>query len=197
MNIQIDTVRISGFRGLQNIEINLPRVAVLLGVNNSGKTSVIKALQLALGDYSRYLSDEDFYIGENEKRQESVIIDLRIIATEGDIRINEFSEMWQREFGDKIQAEPDGKQFVGIRTIAKSDKVKGGFLVERFHLDSWPSQKDWLETRTKIKNKIVRRFDSIPFMPIDAQRDIHNELKEKSSFVGRVLSSIEYDGGVQ
>ena len=37
-----------------------------------------------------------------------------------------------------------------------------------------------------------RRLESIPFISIDAQRDIHNELKEKSSFVGRVLSSIEY-----
>ena len=55
MSIQIDVVRICGFRGIANIEITLPRVAVLLGQNNAGKTSVIKALQLALGDYSRYM----------------------------------------------------------------------------------------------------------------------------------------------
>ena len=60
MSIQLDTVRICGFRGIANLEITLPKVTVLLGQNNSGKTSVIKALQLALGDYSRYLSDEDF-----------------------------------------------------------------------------------------------------------------------------------------
>ena len=38
-----------------------------------------------------------------------------------------------------------------------------------------------------------KRLESIPFISIDAQRDIHNELKEKSSFVGRVLSSADYD----
>ncbi|WP_139807639.1 AAA family ATPase, partial [Aeromonas salmonicida] len=47
MSIQTDTVRISGFRGISNIEITLQRVTVLLGQNNAGKTSVIKALQLA------------------------------------------------------------------------------------------------------------------------------------------------------
>jgi predicted ATP-dependent endonuclease of OLD family len=56
MSILIDAVRINGFRGLSNLEIHLPRVCVLLGTNNSGKTSIIKALQLALGDYSRYLT---------------------------------------------------------------------------------------------------------------------------------------------
>ncbi|HDD9607547.1 TPA: DUF2813 domain-containing protein, partial [Escherichia coli] len=95
MNILIDKVRISGFRGISNIEITLPRVTVLLGQNNAGKTSVIKAMQLAMGDYSRYLSDEDFHIGEDEKRQEAITVDLRFIAVDGETRIKEFSENWQ------------------------------------------------------------------------------------------------------
>ncbi|MAZ86090.1 MAG: ATP-dependent endonuclease [Cellvibrionaceae bacterium] len=193
MSIQIDVVRIYGFRGISNIEVTLPRVTVLLGQNNAGKTSLIKALQLALGDYSRYLSDEDFHIGEDEKRQEVITVDLRFIAIEGTTRTSEFSETWQQEFGDKIQAEADGKQFVAIRTIAKPDRVKGGYIVGRFHLDVWPERSGWQDTRINNKNRLGKRLDSIPFISIDAQRDIHSELKEKSSFVGRVLSSVEYD----
>lgn len=192
MSIQIDVVRICGFRGVANIEITLPKVTVLLGQNNAGKTSVIKALQLALGDYSRYLSDEDFYIGEDERRQESITVDLRFIPLEGAVRSSEFSEEWQQEFGDKIQAEADGKQFVAIRTTAKPDRVKGGYIVERFHLDTWPERDAWENARVNNKNRLRKRLDSIPFISIDAQRDIHNELKEKSSFIGRVLSSVEY-----
>lgn len=193
MNIQIDVVRICGFRGISNIEVTLPRVTVLLGQNNAGKTSVIKALQLALGDYSRYLSDEDFHIGEDEKRQETITVDLRFIAIEGTTRANEFSEDWQQELGDKIQAEADGRQFVAIRTTARPDKVKGGYIVDRFHLEAWPERDKWQNKRVNNKNRIVKRLESVPFISIDAQRDIHNELKEKSSFVGRVLSSVEYD----
>ncbi|MCS2161758.1 AAA family ATPase [Scandinavium sp. H11S7] len=193
MNIQIDTVRISGFRGICNIEVTLPRVTVLLGQNNAGKTSIIKALQLALGDYSRYLADEDFHIGEDEKRQETITVDLRFIAVDSDARAREFSENWQQAFGDKIQSEPDGKQFVAIRTIAKPDRVKGGYIVERFHLDEWPELSGWQDVRVGSKNRLGKRLESVPFISIDAQRDIHNELKEKSSFVGRVLSSVEYD----
>jgi putative ATP-dependent endonuclease of OLD family len=79
MNIQIDCIRIANFRGLNNIEIHLPRVAVLVGINNSGKTSIIKAIQLAISDYYRFLTEEDFYIDENEKRRDKIIIDYRII----------------------------------------------------------------------------------------------------------------------
>jgi len=193
MSIQIDVVRICGFRGISNIEIKMPRVMVLLGQNNAGKTSIIKALQLALGDYSRYLSDEDFHIGEDDKRQEAITVDLRFISLDGEDRVNEFTEEWQQEFGDKIQAEADGKQFVAIRTTAKPDRVKGGYVIDRFHLDAWPDLDGWQGVRVNKNNRIGRRLEAIPFISIDAQRDIHNELKEKSSFIGRVLSSVEYD----
>jgi len=49
MNILINTIRITGFRGIKNLEGSLPRITVLIGPNNSGKTSLIKALQLAIG----------------------------------------------------------------------------------------------------------------------------------------------------
>jgi putative ATP-dependent endonuclease of OLD family len=193
MSIQIDVVRVCAFRGISNIEVSLPKVTVLLGQNNAGKTSLIKALQLALGDYSRFLSDEDFHIGEDERRQETITVDLRFIALEEGDRVGEFSEEWQQEFGEKIQAEADGKQFVAIRTTAKPDRMKGGYIVERFHLDAWPERAGWQNVHVSSRNRLGKRLESIPFIPIDAQRDIHSELKERSSFVGRVLSSVEYD----
>ena len=191
MSIQIDIVRICGFRGISNIEIALPRVTVLLGQNNAGKTSVIKALQLAIGDYSRYLSDEDFNISEDGKRQEAITVDIRLIPIADKARASEFSEEWQQELGAKIQAEADGKQYVAIRTTAKPDRVKGGYIIERYEMESWPVYTGW--EKVNFRKKLGKRLEAVPFIPIDAQRDIHTELKEKSSFVGRVLSSVEYD----
>lgn len=193
MSIQLDVVRIFGFRGISNLEMTLPRVTILLGQNNSGKTSVIKALQLALGDYSRYLSDEDFHISENDKRSDTIVVDVRFIAFNGNNRVKEFSERWIEELGDKIQAEADGHQFFAIRTIVKPDKIKGGYNVERFHLESWSETASWHSTKFNTKNRLTKRLESINFISIDAQRDIHNELKDKSSFIGRVLSSVEYN----
>lgn len=193
MSIQISTVRISNFRGISNLEMDLPRVTVLLGPNNSGKTSIIKALQLALGDYSRFLSDEDFYIDEFGKKTDEITIDILIIPIQDTKRTNNFSTDWTQEFGDKIQAEANGQQFLAIRTIAKPDVIKGGFTIERFTLNKWSNQTSWLDEHPLAKNKITKRFNALPFFPIEAQRDIHSELKEKSSFIGKALSSINYN----
>lgn len=194
MSILIDTVRIAGFRGIENIEISLPRVTVLIGTNNSGKTSLIKALQLALGDYSRYLTDEDFHINSSDARCDQILIDVRIIPIDDDgARSQTFADDWAQEFGDKIQAEANGDQFLAMRTIGKPDTVKGGFTVEHFALDQWPAISSWQDEETKKKQQIRRRYDALPFISIDAQRDVHQELAEKSSFVGKVLSSIKYD----
>ncbi len=194
MNLLVDAIRIAGFRGLENIEISLPRVSVLIGTNNSGKTSVIKALQLALGDYSRYLTDEDFHIDPDDVRAEKILVDVRIVPIGEDEAPNQtFDDEWAQEFGDKIRAESNGYQFLAMRTIGTPDTVKGGFVVEHYALDQWPDISVWQDEITSKRQQIRRRFDALPFISIDAQRDIHQDLKDKSSFVGKVLSSIKYD----
>ncbi len=143
MNILIDRLRISNFRGIENVEIKLSRTTLLIGVNNSGKTSIIRALQLALGDYSRYLTDDDFHIAHDDTRCEKIIVDVRIIPScEEGKRNKVFSEEWAQEFGDRIRAESiDGEsglfQFLATRTIACPDHVKGGFVVEHYALNNW------------------------------------------------------------
>ncbi len=191
MNILIDTIRIAGFRGIKDLEMSLPRVTLLIGMNNSGKTSVLKALQLALGDYSRHLSEEDFYIGNDDKRAAEIVVDVRIVPVneQGD-RIDTFDEAWQAEFEDRIQSEANSRQYVALRTRSKPDK--GGFDTSYLVLRSWTDGNNWLNTQVEIPSKKFLRLNSIQFIPIDAQRDIHQEIGEKSSLVRRVLSSIKY-----
>lgn len=194
MNILIDTVRISGFRGIQNLEITLPKITILIGTNNSGKTSIIKALQLALGDYSRYLSEEDFHIDKDDKIAEQILIDVRIIPVKDDDKRGlRFTDEWVNEFEDNIRADADEKQFVAIRTKCTRDEVKGGFDVSRFTLDHWSAIEDWQNQIISSKKQLRKRFEAVPFISIEAQRDIHQDLREKSSFIGKVLSSVKYE----
>ena len=194
MGVLIDTVRIAGFRGIRNVEISLPRVAVLIGTNNSGKTSVIKALQLALGDYSRYLTDEDFHIDSADVRSEEIVVDVRVVSVDQkETRQQVFETDWARQFGPGIQEEADGKQFLGIRTVGRSDEAKGGFIVEYYTLDTWSDFSSWPSKNPGRVNRIYRRYEALPFVSVDAQRDIHKELRDKTSFVGKILSGVRYD----
>ncbi|MDX0409912.1 AAA family ATPase [Sinorhizobium medicae] len=193
MPIHVDRLRVSGLRGLHNLDIGLTQTTVLIGTNNSGKTSVLKALQLALGDYGRSITSEDFHINAADQRAARVIVDVRIVPVDNQSKRKQgFDEEWIQEFEDRIRAEADGSQFHGIRTTVQPDQLRGGFLIERYVLDRWPSFPDWLSDTSIARVRHTRRYDLIPFVSIDAQRDIHHELNEKTSFVGKILSSVEY-----
>ncbi len=199
MNILVDNLRISGFRGIKNLEVSFSRSTLLIGVNNSGKTSVIRAMQLALGDYSRYLTDDDFHIAQDDTRSEEIIVDVRIVPlNEEGKRTKILSDDWTQEFGDNISAmsegdEPGSDQFLAIRTIACHDYVKGGFVVEHYVLDRWRPFSSWKSDGLKNGNRIRGRFEALPFITVNAQRDIHQELRDRTSFVGKILSRVKYD----
>jgi putative ATP-dependent endonuclease of OLD family len=77
MSILIKNIRISGFRGLKNIEVTLEQTTILTGMNNTGKTSFLKALQLSLGN-RQFISQDDFFI-QGSSVSEKIIIDLLIV----------------------------------------------------------------------------------------------------------------------
>lgn len=191
-HILLETVRIFGFRGIKNLEMSMSRVTVLIGQNNSGKTSFIKALQLALGDYSRYITKEDFHINSDENRVEKIIIDIKFVPTSDENKkTQEFNALWTSEFGDKINSENNLNQFMVMRTVVKPDEVKGGFECLRYIMQSWPEYNGW-ETIKERGNDKTGRILSTPLISIEAQRDIHYELKDRNSFVGKVLANVKY-----
>jgi putative ATP-dependent endonuclease of OLD family len=162
-------------------------------MNNSGKTSLLKALHLALGDYSRHLSEEDFYISSDQTPAPEILVDIKILPVDDHgKRTDKFSEAWQEEFQDRIQSEANFRQYVGLRTRSKRDEIKGGFETSYSVLRKWTDINNWLTENVEAP-KTFARLTSILFIPIDAQRDIHQEIREKSSLVGKVLSSVKYD----
>src|SRR3979409_2056913 len=60
--MHIVRLTIKGFRGIQSADIVLGRHAVLVGPNNSGKTTIIEALALVFGRdrLVRHLTEHDF-----------------------------------------------------------------------------------------------------------------------------------------
>jgi putative ATP-dependent endonuclease of OLD family len=195
MSILIKTVRISGFRGLENIEVPLEETTVLTGMNNTGKTSFLKALQLSLGS-RQFVSQDDFFI-HGRSISDKIIIDLLIVPLSDDgSQIDEFPEEWEMLFTtSRIRNNAEDSFFVPLRTVITFDKIKNNYNTQQYILQDWPEFKHndgskWFEAEGV--NRINFRFDEMPFYYMDAQRDILEDTKLKNSYLGRMLSKIEY-----
>ena len=197
-DILIKTIRIKGFRGLENIEIDLEKTTILTGMNNSGKSSILYALQLAFGNH-QFISQDDFFIKGNSTSPE-IIIDTLIVPVDDQWNIcNDFTEDWMSVFTeDRIKLDPDDpkKNHVPFRTKIKFDPTTNSFKKKQFPINGWPKFKEnstnWFDRDGDNRTKISFRFDEIPFFYINAQRDILEDTKLKSSYLGKMISKIEY-----
>lgn len=188
-SIKISEIRISGFRGLKDISIPFDSITVLTGCNNVGKTSVLKALQLALGNIS-FLTQEDFFVDENGTIEKITIDILFIPVDEEGNRINSFSEQWETIFTEScIQMDSDGNSFVGLRTTFDYDASISNFAIKHKILKTWePQEAERWQDLVTTTSKFNR--DSIPFFYIEAQRDIVEDIKLRTSFIGKLLSEV-------
>lgn len=192
MSILIKTVRVSGFRGLENIEVSLEKITVLTGMNNSGKTSLLKAIQLALGN-RQFISQEDFFIKDVEAADQ-IIIDLLILPLDNDGNQSaEFEADWEILLTtDRIRTD-GSNSFVPLRTVVTYDPVNSSFKAQQYILNTWPSYTadvNWFDVDNGKKTNFF--FDELPFFYIDAQRDILEDIKLRNSYLGKMLSKIEY-----
>ena len=187
-SILIDKIRIKGFRGLNNIELSLQDTTVLTGANNVGKTSVLKALQLALGNRS-FLSTDDLNI-KSGSRADNIIVDIRIIAIdENNVRTQNFDDDWEAYFTDKaIKYDNLSFAYVPIRTKFVFNHSRSDFDKQQRILKLWESvDVKWFDIET-TKEKVS--LDALPFFYLEAQRDVVEDLKFKSSYLGRMMSQI-------
>lgn len=193
MGILIKKVRVSGFRGLENIEVDLEGTTVLTGINNSGKTSFLKALQIAFGQRT-FISQDDFHI-KNNISSSKIIIDILIIpVNELYQQVEDFTEEWEVLFTtDRIKT--DGvNSFIPLRTIVTFDPMKNSFKSVQHVLPEWPlfNNQDLYWFDSAYGNKVSFNFEEIPFFYMDAQRDILEDTKLKNSYLGKMLAKVEY-----
>jgi putative ATP-dependent endonuclease of the OLD family len=194
MSILVKQVRVKGFRGLHNIEVNLSAITIITGLNNAGKTSFLKALQLVFGN-RKFLSQEDFSICEGETTDEVIIDSLIIPIDDSGKQTESFNDDWEILFTEDRIKLVDEKDVIPLRTVIKFDSSRKSFKTKQYILSDWPdffSEPDnhWYEF--ECNDEKVFRFDEIPFFYMDAQRDILEDIHLKSSYLGKMISKIEY-----
>jgi putative ATP-dependent endonuclease of OLD family len=196
MGIQLRQLRVHGFRGLDNLEIDFEPTTVLVGTNNAGKTTLLKSLQLALSN-TLQITDDDFHFSDAVIRNK-IIIDILFISIDDDGKpVAEFEDKWATVFTtDRIGIDSAGNQFLAYRTIVEENLIRKTYKKKQFVIDEWgdfhhDTEGYWYSK--EYNNELSFYFDEIPFFYLDANRDILDDLKNKTSFLGKILSSITYN----
>lgn len=194
--MHIHKVEIYNFRSHRKTIAEFSKgINVLIGSNNTGKTSFLHALNLAIGWHRRPepVEEDDFFAIEKDFDPEKAY-PIKVVLEFRETPEERFSENVIRVFEHAIRFDKKVSQgldepirFFRICYECKFDKEKDRFVEDRYFLDE-------KNQRLRTKNPIVTKehLSFIPFFYIPSLRDINKEIKLKNSFWGRLKSAIDY-----
>lgn len=196
--IAVTAVRVSNFRSLANVEVQLNDLTVLIGANNAGKTSFLDAMYAAIGAGRKALGADDVRLEPMESaapKDRQVVIDVLIKPVDGDGNIASaypVGSYWTNLWGTTGIAtdENDFHEFTPIRTILIWSSVRGEYVMERRFLKEWRSFDDWLATPVHDRNIAAGLIEPIALHYVDAKRDLEEDLKRQGSFWRRLTEDL-------
>lgn len=190
MPINLTNIRIYNFKSLKNIDIKINRTNILIGQNNSGKSNLLKAINIALGSV-RETSQSDIFISAEERisNTKTSIIDILIRPTDYNGKVEKtFSDFWTGVFTeDWITTDETNGNFVGIRTIIQYDIRKDDYIIVKKPIQEWNASIDNSVVGAK-KSFGSDMADSLTAFYMDAHRDAVEDIKNRKSFFGKATS---------
>lgn len=187
-NIRIEDVRVDGFRALRQLSISLEAgTTVLVGENNTGKTSLLDALATAVG--GRRADDDDLYVSPTGDRFAAFTIDLTLVPESGP----RFDQPVATVFGTAVQRDPADREYVAIRTEGSAGLDGSGPALRRSFLANW-HDRDIAKT-SEIAQPTVndRVLKLLAFSVLDASRDLAADLRSRRSEWGRLVAGLDID----
>jgi len=197
--IRIVEVRVRNFRSLRSIDLTLARLTVLIGTNNSGKTSFLEALFAAMGAGRRVLNRDDIFISPEEgnlPQNRSILIDVLIKPTDnkGEFCDN-FPEgsYWLNLWRNGIAQDDDDNDFMAFRTRLRWKHESGEYSIERQFLREWVSDSSKIEDVEVISEAgmvSAKQLEPLALHFMDAKRDIDDDMKRQGSFWRRMTNDL-------
>lgn len=176
--IVVDRIRIKGFRSIQTLQMPLGRSSILLGPNNSGKSTVLKALELALSDETA-VTKEDFHVNEIGCFGRELSVDIRFVPINAQSeRLSLFSEDWQKVFSGLIRKDQYRREYVAFRTVfCRTDN--GTVEKKRYEILHWDAG--------RLGKELLELPSSLYFVSIDAEENLREDLRNENSFVSLMV----------
>lgn len=188
--MQLVNVHIKNFRGIADLSLDLGLTTVLIGENNTGKSSILDALYIclnkALSRRSSPFTEYDFHLADKETEVADAP-PIEITLTFEEAKKDEWPEEASQAFDKAMQVLADGRQRLTFKVSARFDKDTGDFAIEWSFLD-----KDGNVLPTAKNPKLVADLQQFcPLFLLSAVRDAAQHFHAKSAFWGPFTKNID------
>ena len=188
----LEQIDIVNFRGIRQLSLRLDETTVLIGENNTGKSSILQVLQICLsrnlnrrsGTFTEY----DYHLPERNSQpvdSEAIEITLRFAEQEDDEWPDEVSQI----LGDAVQIHENGRQVVILRVRSKYDDSVEDYTTVWDFLNLAGNEL----TNAKAPRFITQLQQLSPVFYLEALRDSAQEFRPRSQFWGPFVRSMKIE----
>lgn len=188
----LQKIDIANFRGIRKLSLMLDETTVLIGENNTAKSTVLDALQICLsrsltrkgGVFSEY----DYHLAEKGSQPaESDAIEIKLHFAERNA--DEWPDEVAQILADAIQVDDGGLQSVTLRVTSQYDDATEDFNTTWDFLDLVGNPL----TKAKNPRYIIQLQQLAPVFYLSALRDADQEFRPRSQFWGPFVRSLKID----
>jgi putative ATP-dependent endonuclease of OLD family len=180
--MNVTSVRIRNFRGIKDLHLDLGDVTVLIGENNSGKTSVLDALRLCLRDLGprgRVVFDAlDFHlsdVGAEPSSAAPIEIDIKFAEKSSGEWDDEVVGRFSRD--GILQVDDSGLHHLHLHVECRYDPERRDFVQD------WSFLNLSEEALTSVDSRVLARLQrEVPYHYLRALRDAARHFDAKGPF---------------
>ncbi|MBI1321649.1 DUF2813 domain-containing protein [bacterium] len=181
MFMRLSRLAIENFRGIASLSLELAETTVLIGENNTGKTSTLEALHTCMSRgltrRANPFSEYDFHLATDDS-EPSTAPPITITLTFEESAEDEWPVEIDQAFNNAVQLLDDGRKQLTFRVASRYDAATRDFAVEWTFLD-----KEGSSLPTARQPKLVTDLQSLaPVFFLGAVRDAAHHFHAKSPF---------------
>ena len=183
-------IEIRNFRGIKELRLPLDDLCVLIGENNSGKSTVLDAVRICLSrpftQSATVFEEYDFHLPEPDS-EPSKVNTIVITLTFSEKQEGEWPREIAQILGDAAQIDDHGLLSVRLRVRGSFDRGTNSYAAEYDFLDL--SYNPVL----KARNSLARFRRTTPVFYLASLRDAAKEFRARSQFWGPFVRSLDLE----
>lgn len=188
--MKLSDIKIENFRGVRSLHLPLDGLTVLIGENNTGKSTVLEAIRMVLtrgfgvrrgGQFTEY----DFHLKDaTATPQTAEPISITLHFAEG--QENEWPDAVIQQMSEVVQLDTNGLNHICLQAKGAFQAETGSFETKWGFLNSSGAE---LVLKNATPLNLISRF--VPLFFLSALRDASQEFGQRGQFWSGYLKSIQ------